>query len=123
MTDPTDDLLDQIIAEAATIAKRVSGKKSHEQKRELERIVEESEYLPTRMVALLNRITCACCGSKRLELDGIFEDRKHRRLQQSHWVKQPMLPLDTGLPRHLEYREVAVAFCLDCAGLQTYTER
>lgn len=117
------DFLDQMLAEAAAEVKARAGKpKRGPVSREDEIAARENLYRPHRLVALFYRTTCARCGTVTDSFDGLFEERKHIRVSDLHMVRQPFVPLESGLPRTRKYLPRDVPYCEACAGLDLYSD-
>ena len=114
------DFLDQMIAEAAAEA----AKAKKEKRGPVAAVTENREnlYRPFRLVALFHRTVCAHCGTVTLDFEGLFEERKHIRVSDLHMVRQPFVPLDTGLPRVKKYLPRDVPYCVECTNLESYQE-
>lgn len=116
------DLLDQLIAQAKkdkeNAPARVRGRPPA-----VDRAERENEYLPYRMVALYNQVICTHCGREQHLFEGLFEERKHTRLGDTHWVKQGTLPFTANLPRVKQFRTCSIPYCDACAELSSYEEQ
>lgn len=114
------DLLDQLIAKAKAERQASPARKRAAGGLAVDRSAREDLYIPNRLVALINVTECRKCGSLSRALEGIFEERKHPRLSDAHWVRQGILPFTKALPRHREERTVSVPYCEHCADLDSY---
>lgn len=115
------DFLDQMLAEAAA---EVKARKAKPKGSPVHAVTENREnlYLPFRLVALFHRTSCAHCGNVTLDFEGLFEERKHVRVSDLHMVRQPFVPIESGLPRVKKYLPRDVPYCAACTNLDSYEE-
>ena len=113
------DFLDQLLADAAAEVARAKAKA----KPKATCAVPAPElFQPSRLVAMFYRSACARCGTVSLEFEGLFEERRHIRTRDTHSVRQPFIPLETGLPRVRKYLPRDVPYCAACTDLDSYKE-
>lgn len=112
------DDLDRMLADAAEEVER------NRKKKRAVGIIDgsfiESDFNPVALIAMYDRTLCSHCSSIDIQFAGLFEERAHRRRPtELHMVRLPLLPI-TKLPRRRRYTEHRVAYCAQCAELETY---
>ncbi len=113
------DLLDQLFAEAAAEAKH--AKKKLNGTAALAE-VRESQYFAHRLIALYNASTCTKCESCETTFEGLFEEKKHHRVGDTHWIRLGDLPYNKTLPRVKLYNLSDRPYCELCAEVDSYKE-
>lgn len=113
------DYLDALIAEAAAEVRAAKARP-----KSLQPIAPDptASFIPSRQVAMFYRTHCLHCDTITLEFEGLFEERRHARLADTHLVRQPFVPLDDGLPRVRKYLPRDVPYCGECVNLDSYKE-
>ena len=112
-------LLDDLLADAKAEAARLKAARTAAPRAAPS---EESFFTPYRLVAMFYRSACAHCGTVSLEFEGLFEERRHSRTHALHSVRQPFIPLESGLPRVRRYLPRDTAYCPACVNLDSYRE-
>lgn len=102
------DFLDQMLAEAQAAARPKKSKGAGVPGGDP--VARENLYKPYRLVALFNRTTCAC-GAVTDVFEGIFEERRHIRVSDTHLVREPVANPETTLPRVRKYLQHTSLYC------------
>lgn len=108
---------EEILAQAdASIAKaktKVKGKPGSPVNVRTEDPARANLYLPYRNVYQYYDMHCSCSHTW-VELDGIYEERRHPQLAHTHWLRLATVPTN-NLPKAIERKEVLVPYCKECA--------